>query len=99
MIESIHKSNTVLAQKLAGIYEQYLGGFPGGITNARIQRTRAGHWLRSAGAWSWFLRIIDNQYGHPIDFGSQYPAKECVTAHYKICYGFEVDQRLVEPPE
>ena len=74
-----NKKNTILACKLAEFYESHFSeDFPGGITNAFIQRTYAGHWQRSAGAWSWHLRAIDNQYGTVRDFGSAYSASECL---------------------
>ena len=41
--------------------------WPGGAKNARIVRTRAGHWQRSAGAWSWELMPIKGaSYFSPI---------------------------------
>lgn len=38
-----------------------------------IQRTRAGHWQRSAGAWSWFL-ASPSAWGYNLRIGSQHPA-------------------------
>jgi hypothetical protein len=37
---------------------------------ARVQRTYAGYWQRSEGAWSWAL--VDGN-GHELKLGSQYP--------------------------
>jgi hypothetical protein len=38
-----------------------------------IERTYAGHWMRTGGAWSWFL--VDRN-GHELFIGSHYPASE-----------------------
>ena len=75
------RKNTPLAQRLAKIYEEHFNEpFPGGIENACIQRTYAGHHQRSGGAWSWCLQKINSDIPNGLvrDFGSQYPAKEAV---------------------
>jgi len=38
----------------------------------QFRRIRAGHWQRSAGAWSWHLQWKDEQGGHR-EIGSQWP--------------------------
>lgn len=73
--------NTPLSRRLARMWEQETGQpLPGGIENACIQRTRAGHWQRSAGAWYWFLYtiVIDGAQHAIPEMGSQWPARECV---------------------
>jgi len=75
--------NTATARKLAEYYEQAIGfPFPGGTENAYIERLRPGHWQRSEGAWSWVLSSIsmawNEDHAGPQQFGSQYPAKQCV---------------------
>lgn len=72
-----YRKNTQLARRLARLYERVFDEpFPGGIENAAIERTRAGHWQRSSGAWSWFLCSIDTVYGVVRHFGSAFPARE-----------------------
>ena len=66
---------------LARLWERESGQpFPGGIENACIQRTRAGHWQRSEGAWYWFLStiVIDGAQQAIPQMGYQWPARECV---------------------
>ena len=71
--------NTLLARRLAAHYERMSGEpFPGGPTNAYIQRTYAGYWQRAEGYPSWNLMPIDSSYGLPLAFGSQAPATEAV---------------------
>lgn len=47
--------------------------------NWRIVPTRAGHWQRSEGAWSWALewRGEDRPACGYVSYGSQFPASEC----------------------
>lgn len=73
-----NEKNTALARKLAKIYEVATGvEFPGGITNASIRRTYAGHIQKACGAWIWHLDRIDkNNYPLPYDVGSEYRATE-----------------------
>jgi hypothetical protein len=47
-----------------------------GPDDFHIHRTGAGHWQRSAGAWSWSLDLNEADYDpktRPADFGSQWP--------------------------
>ena len=77
--KSRQKVNSPLARRLARIYEKEGGlPFPGGERNATISRTNAGSNQRSEGAWSWQLDPIDTSHGHPLPFGSQWPAREAV---------------------
>ena len=41
----------------------------------RVERTRAGRWQRSCGAFSWFLRSDSDPYHHVNCVGSVYPAR------------------------
>ena len=74
--------NTRLARRLAGEYERITGRpFPGGIENARIQRSYPGHRQRAEGAWSWCLETIEGTIGELLtlaDFGSITPATEAI---------------------
>jgi hypothetical protein len=46
-----------------------------------IERTRAGHWQRAGGAWSWSLGLVRRDGGLAYDsFGSQWTATECAKA-------------------
>jgi hypothetical protein len=49
-----------------------------------FRRTRAGYWQRSAGAWSWSIRYMDE--GHIMEIGSQWPVTELLRR------GFVVDR-------
>jgi hypothetical protein len=45
-----------------------------------ISRVYAGHWQRSAGAWSWSLDHLSDDTNAKVDaslVGSQFPAAEC----------------------
>lgn len=82
-MKRLYKSS-VLAVALAKRWEEYAGkSFPGGPENASIQRTRSGRWQRAAGAWRWFIVLINDSpdwpYGTEI-FGSQYPARQVAKA-------------------
>lgn len=51
------------------------------ISQTGIHRTRAGHWQRSGGAWTWWLELVRKDGGLVYDsFGSQYPATDCAKA-------------------
>jgi hypothetical protein len=78
--------NTPLARRLAKLYEEcYEEPFPGGITNAMIQRDQAAiRAYRDTGAWVWSLGVIDSNPGFCHDFGSGYPATKCVKDKYLI---------------
>lgn len=79
------RKNTKLARQIARIYEKETGhDFPGGVENACIGRTYAGHWQRSNGAWSWFLEVLDTDKGHILSFGSPYPASDIPRFGYVI---------------
>jgi hypothetical protein len=68
-----------LTRRIVKMLEEYGQTWPGGTENAKIQRTHAGHWQRSSGAWSWYLRPVDldNNDGHAFpDVGSIWPATE-----------------------
>ena len=68
----------MLARRLAAEYERMSGEpFPGGPTNAHIQRTYAGHWQRAEGYPSWNL-MPSTSATAPLAFGSQWPAAEAV---------------------
>lgn len=41
-----------------------------------FQRTYAGHKLKSAGAFSWTIKVRDNKTGHVFLAGSCYPLKD-----------------------
>lgn len=78
--------NTILARKLATMYEQfYKEIFPGGIDNARIDRDHlAIRAYKDCGAWVWSLWVIDSSHGYPKEFGSGFPATECAKDYKKI---------------
>ena len=79
LLGMVGPKNTPLACRLAVEYERMSGEpFPGGPTNAYIQRTHAGYWQRAEGYPSWNLMPIDSSYGWPMVFGSQWPATEAV---------------------
>ena len=74
---------------------------PGPDHHYRISRTRAGHWQRSAGAWSWALDWKsddprDPNKGRPYQayqsIGSQWPASQCAKG------GFLFDGETFTPP-
>ena len=65
-----------LAGKIVGILTAAGFQWPGGPANARIVRTRAGHWQRLAGAWSWHLQPVVRDEKHYPSVGSQHPAKQ-----------------------
>jgi hypothetical protein len=44
----------------------------------KVQRTRAGHWQRSEGAWSWTLESAAPDLEIREDIGSPYPASEVI---------------------
>ena len=64
----MNKKNTPLARKIARIYEQRIGPFPGGVTNACICRQYPGRNQRAAGAWSWQLGVIERVDDHGLYF-------------------------------
>jgi hypothetical protein len=72
-----------LASKIVSLLERHGIRWPGGPENAVIVRTRAGHWQRSAGAWSWFLLRKDGETCYP-SVGSQYPASELIKGDVDI---------------
>lgn len=70
--------NTPLARKLAQrlIDEGHLDGSEFPADRCYFQRSYAGHWQRSEGAWSWTLGYL-NEHGmitHGPIIGSQYSA-------------------------
>ena len=72
--------NTSLACEVAKCYEAIFDiPFPGGIENACIIRSYAGHHQRSEGAISWEIGSVDSDtHGHPQSFGSHVKATEAV---------------------
>jgi len=56
-----------------------------------FSRTRAGYWQRSAGAWSWTMRLHDR-----LEIGSQYPVKELLKAD-KLSIGMSFGAYEVDP--
>lgn len=66
---------TRTAREIAALAAR-LGILPEGA-QIRIERTRAGYWQRSAGAWSWLA--VDEKNGREL-FGSDWPASEVVKA-------------------
>lgn len=61
-----------------------------------IHRTRAGHWQRSAGCWSWSLELVRLDGGLVYDsFGSQWPATECARADSWEFYVTGTDKGIV----
>ena len=72
-----HKINSALARRLAQIYEDMVGPFPGGVENAYIDRLRPGYWQRRHGAWSWTLGQLERKENMTLaSFGSQWSASE-----------------------
>jgi hypothetical protein len=63
---------TVLAAKLAERIRKEAGI----RVHTLIHRTRAGHWQRSFGAWSWWMECRDTPY----TVGSKWSATECLHA-------------------
>ena len=55
---------------------------------AQLRRTYAGHWQRSAGAWSWYLVDAD---GRDLNLGSQDSVSACLK------HGIEVPKYSVGP--
>lgn len=58
---------------------------PGTDADYELIRTRAGHWQRSEGAWSWYLQkkhsACKKKEPSPSPFvGSIYPARMCITS-------------------
>lgn len=57
---------------------------PGADDDYYIQKTNAGHWQRSAGAWAWSLEIIDPEKHHhrTSQLGSQYTLTELLKGYF-----------------
>lgn len=68
-------SNVNTVEKIVAILEANGVTWPGGGSNARIERTHAGRHQRSAGAWSWFLVPVTRDGAIYPQVGSQWPAK------------------------
>lgn len=63
---------------------------------SEIHRTRAGHWQRSGGAWSWSLELTRLDGGLVYDsFGSQWPATDCARAVVWDFYTTGTDKGIV----
>lgn len=62
-----HKKNadTPTSVELLVARLQRLNVIPGAGYRFKFDRTRAGHWQRSAGAWSWFIVCEPERHGEP----------------------------------
>ena len=77
--------NTKLARQVAVAYEAIIGPFPGGIRNAAIHRSYAGHIQRSQGALSWRIMPI-HRPAEIVLFGSFYPATQAARDWGLLCW-------------
>ena len=60
-----------------------------------FNRTRAGHWQRSAGAWSWYAYLVREENAGFVDIGSQFSVRQLLKAEKlevgKGIAGIEID--------
>lgn len=56
---------------------------PGADSDYFILRTRAGHWQRSQGAWSWGLWEIEPR-GKNVELGSQWSVRELLSRGFEL---------------
>ena len=79
------------AQRLIEKIEAECGVF----VKAPLQRVRAGHWQRSAGAWSWHSRTLPERGDNGEEVGSQFSVTELLKSkkliHSRINGSIHID--------
>lgn len=93
------KLGAKIAQRLVDMGA--LDGSEYDIEATGIYRTRAGHWQRSGGAWSWSLELVRKDGGTIVydSFGSQFTATECAQAKVWEFYTTGHDKGIVPMKE